>query len=37
MSSLQDEYNEGGQLKDSSYEALAKAGIPRSSSGNPHR
>lgn len=29
MSSLQDEYNEGGQLKDSSYEALAKAGIPK--------
>ena len=29
MSSLQDEYNEGGQLKDSSYEALQKAGIPK--------
>jgi hypothetical protein len=29
MSSLQDEYNEGGQLKESSYEALEKAGIPK--------
>ncbi|QLF87977.1 putative scaffolding protein [Pelagibacter phage Hroenn EXVC015P] len=29
MSSLQEEYNEGGQLKESSYEALAKAGIPK--------
>lgn len=29
MSSLQDEYNEGGQLKESSYEALQKAGIPK--------
>ena len=29
MSSLQEEYNEGGQLKESSYEALGKAGIPK--------
>ena len=29
MSSLQDEYNDGGQLKESSYEALQKAGIPK--------
>ena len=29
MSSLQEEYNDGGQLKDSSYEALQKAGIPK--------
>ena len=29
MSSLQEEYNEGGQLKESSYEALEKAGIPK--------
>jgi hypothetical protein len=29
MSSLQQEYNEGGQLADKSYDALEKAGIPR--------
>ena len=29
MSSLQEEYNDGGQLKESSYEALQKAGIPK--------
>ena len=29
MSSLQDEYSEGGQLKETSYKALEKAGIPK--------
>ena len=29
MSSLQQEYNEGGQLADKSYDALEKAGIPK--------
>ena len=29
MSSLQQEYNDGGQLADKSYDALEKAGIPR--------
>ena len=29
MTSLQQEYNEGGQLADKSYDALEKAGIPR--------
>ena len=29
LDTLQEEYNEGGQLNDKSYEALEKAGIPR--------